>query len=138
MFSSHGRVHPLQLRIASFTLATALSFFIAIETELVIEQRFKGETTAFFFFLEIVFHFLSLFCFSQRPNAKPDLSLIGVDINDLCFDLVAHFIKTRRFIDPLCAQLRNVDQAFYAFFDADKNTEVWNTGYLALYFRSHR
>jgi hypothetical protein len=46
------------------------------------------------------------------------------------------FIEARRFIDPLRAQLRNVDQSFDAFIDSNEHTEIRHAGDLAFDLRA--
>ena len=59
---------------------------------------------------------------------QADLAFAGIDLEDLDLDLLADFDDLFGVLDLVVGQLRNVQQAFQAVFQADENAEIGQLG----------
>src|SRR5215510_3686582 len=93
-----------RLRVSPFVFASLLTtLFIAIEPKLLIEDGFKGESPAFLFAVQVIFHLLAFLSLAQGADAKSNFSFVNIYVNDFRFYLVSNFKKARRFVHPFGA-----------------------------------
>src|SRR5262249_48230933 len=99
------------LTIASLAARSGAATLVAIEPELFVEDVFHRKARRLVLALEIGLHLLALFVLLDRLDREPDAALAAVDLHHDRFEFVVHLEQRGRFVDPLVAELRDVDQA---------------------------
>src|SRR5262249_30265978 len=130
----HRDRNPL-LRIASFALFRP-RLFVAVEPQLLVQDCLEGEPAAFFFALEIIFHLLALLGLLEGADTETELALVRIDVDHLGLDAVTGLEQARRLVDPLAAELGDVDEPLDAFLQPDKDAEIGDAGALAFHLRA--